>query len=151
MQFLSDCWSRVMFEFAKFRWGQTHLRQYFLWALAPVLALLLYQIIFRSRRRRQQPGARERRARPSSGRDWTRSSIKSKGGWRSGARDASRASRFPPGCGAPAPTRRWPTCRSRLQELLRLHYRYRFDPQGLSRNDREALRREAGGCLARMD
>ena len=40
MQFLSDCWSRVVFEFAKFRWGQTHLRQYFLWALAPVLALL---------------------------------------------------------------------------------------------------------------
>jgi hypothetical protein len=33
MQFLSDCWSRVVFEFAKFRWGQTHLRQYFLWAL----------------------------------------------------------------------------------------------------------------------
>jgi hypothetical protein len=61
-QYLSDCWSRVMFEFAKLRWGQTHRRQYFLWALAPVLALLLYQIIFRSRRRRhirgqEQPGA----------------------------------------------------------------------------------------------
>ena len=62
MQFLSDAWSRLVFEFAKLRWGQTHLRQYFLWALVPVLALLLYQIIFRSRRRRhalsrEEPGA----------------------------------------------------------------------------------------------
>ena len=31
MQFLSDCWSRIVFEIAKFRWGQTHLRQYLLW------------------------------------------------------------------------------------------------------------------------
>ena len=28
MPSLSDCWARVVFEFAKFRWGQTHLRQY---------------------------------------------------------------------------------------------------------------------------
>jgi hypothetical protein len=36
---------------------------------------------------------------------------------------------------------------SRLQELLSLHYRYRFDPEGLSQGDREALRREASGLL----
>ena len=39
---------------------------------------------------------------------------------------------------------------SRLRELLALHYRYRFDPEGLSQTDRDALRREASGCLARM-
>jgi hypothetical protein len=37
-----------------------------------------------------------------------------------------------------------------LRELLRLHYRYRFDPQGLAPPDREALRRGAEGCLARF-
>jgi len=37
--------------------------------------------------------------------------------------------------------------RSRLQELLHLHYRYRFDPEGLSQPDRETLRRMADGCL----
>jgi hypothetical protein len=41
--------------------------------------------------------------------------------------------------------------RGRVRELLRLHYRYRFDPQGLSQADREALRREATGCLASME
>ena len=41
--------------------------------------------------------------------------------------------------------------KNRLQELLRLHYRYRFDPNGLSQPDREALRREASGCLACME
>ena len=40
--------------------------------------------------------------------------------------------------------------RSRLQELLHLHYRYRFDPEGLSQPDREALRSAAAGCLARL-
>jgi hypothetical protein len=34
---------------------------------------------------------------------------------------------------------------SQLRELLRLHYRYRFDPHGLAQPDREALRRQAKG------
>ena len=40
--------------------------------------------------------------------------------------------------------------REPLKELLSLHYRYRFDPQGLSQTDREALRREASGCLGKL-
>src|SRR5207302_4574766 len=53
MQFLSDAWSRLIFEFSKLRWGHSRLRQYFLWALAPVLVLLLFQIISRTRRQRR--------------------------------------------------------------------------------------------------
>ena len=151
MQFLSDCWSRVVFEFAKFRWGQTHLRQYFLWALAPVLALLLYQIIFRSRRRRHAPKPARRRAQPSL---WPGTGL----GILSNRKEAGRARRAAPteraafrlAAARQQPTRRWRSCASRLRELLRLHYRYRFDPQGLSQTDREALRREATGCLARL-
>ena len=56
MQAWWDFWSRLMFEFSKFRWGQTHLRQYIFWGLIPVLAVLLYQIVFR-RRRRSATGA----------------------------------------------------------------------------------------------
>ena len=37
--------------------------------------------------------------------------------------------------------------RSPLRQLLRLHYRHRFDPAGLSRAEREALRAEARACL----
>ena len=39
---------------------------------------------------------------------------------------------------------------SQLGELLRLHYRYRFDPCGMTRPDREALRREAKKCLVKI-
>ena len=37
--------------------------------------------------------------------------------------------------------------RTPLQELLRLHYSYRFDPHGLSSQEREALTRKAKICL----
>jgi hypothetical protein len=37
-----------------------------------------------------------------------------------------------------------------LQRLLRLHYRYRFDPLGLNPSDRETLRRETKTCLASL-
>jgi hypothetical protein len=47
LQWFSDFWSWLRFQVAKIRWGQANLRRYILWALIPVLALLLYQIIFR--------------------------------------------------------------------------------------------------------
>jgi hypothetical protein len=149
LQFLSDGWSRLVFEFAKFRWGQTHLRQYFLWALAPVLALLLCQIIFRSRRRRHIPGPEEPGATTLwPGLDSEFYQIERKLAERGAPRRPSeplsawllRASADPA----------LDDMRSRLQELLTLHYRYRFDPQGLSQTDREALRRDASGCLAKL-
>jgi hypothetical protein len=37
-----------------------------------------------------------------------------------------------------------------LHALLRLHYRYRFDPEGLSDSDREELRRKARECLDKL-
>jgi hypothetical protein len=149
MQFLSDCWSRIVFEFAKFRWGQTHLRQYLLWGLAPVLVLLLYQIIFRSRRQNRPPNPDEAGAGTAwPGLDSEFYQVERK----LVARGATRQ----PG----EPLSAWllragadpalADVRNRLRELLTLHYRYRFDPEGLNRTDRDALRREASGCLARV-
>jgi hypothetical protein len=37
-----------------------------------------------------------------------------------------------------------------LEELLRLHYRLRFDPRGLSGPERETLTREAKRCLEKL-
>jgi hypothetical protein len=149
LQSLSDCWSRVVFEIAKLRWGQTHLRQYFLWALVPVLGLLLYQIIFRSRRRRQLPGQYPLgEAVLWPGLDSEFYQIEKRLAERGARRQASE------------PLSAWllraaadpalAEVRGRLRELLRLHYRYRFDPEGLTGQEREALRREANGCLARL-
>jgi hypothetical protein len=103
MQFLSDCWSRLVFEFAKFRWGQTHLRQYFLWgagARPGALALpdYLSQPAAAAPPSREEPGAN-----PLAW-DWTRNSIKSKRDSPNGARRANHANRFPPGSCAWPPT-----------------------------------------------
>jgi len=149
MQALSDFWSRAVFEFSKFRWGQTQLRRYILWALVPILALLLYQIIFRRRRRQQArshagPGA----AVLWPGLDSEFYQIERRMEKRGAGRQPSE------------PLSAWllrvikdpalADLQSQLRELLRLHYRYRFDPRGLTQADREALRREAKGCLAKM-
>ena len=149
LQFLSDLWSRVAFEFSRFRWGQTHLRLYLLWSLIPILALLLYQIVFRSRRKRH---AREKLS-SQSVLTWPgfdsefyqlekqlaevgtpRRNGEALSNWLSQAANK-------PG---------FDELRSPLRRLLLLHYRYRFDPNGLSEQEREALRQEARACLAKL-
>ena len=39
----------------------------------------------------------------------------------------------------------------RLQDVLRLHYQYRFDPPGLSAAERAALREKVHTCLPLLD
>jgi hypothetical protein len=107
MQWFSDFWSWVGFQFAKFRWGQSNLRQYILWALVPVLALLLYQIIFRHRRRRRTHLPKPENPPPRfSGRGWTRNFISSKESWPNEVCRASPVNRFPTGWSAHWWTRR---------------------------------------------
>jgi hypothetical protein len=147
LQSLPDLWSRITFEIAKFRWGQTHLRQYLLWGVTPVLALLLYQIIFRSRRRRH----RAKQAEAATQVPWPGLDSEF---YRVERKLIERGATRQPG----EPLSAWllraiadpalADLRSRLQQLLALHYRYRFDPLGLSQADRRMLRRMADGCLA---
>jgi hypothetical protein len=40
--------------------------------------------------------------------------------------------------------------RPALEELLLLHYRYRFDPQGIQPAERQALRAHARACLDKV-
>ena len=115
MQWLADFWSWLRFQFAKFRWGQTNLRIYILWALVPVMALLLYQIIFRRRKKtrvqNQTPTSEEK----FSGRDSIRNFTCSKAGWPRVACRASPASRCPTGWSARWRNRRWPICARRCR------------------------------------
>lgn len=143
LQWLSDGWSWIKFHIAKFRWGQVNLRQYLFWALTPVLAFLLFRIIFRQRRKRRYqaknnasgeaifwPGldseffALERQL---AARGVPRLISEPMGGW------LARALADPALTDLKGP----------LQELLRLHYKHRFDPHGLNNQEREALAREA--------
>jgi uncharacterized protein YbdZ (MbtH family) len=150
LQWLSDAWSRLGFEFAKLRWGQTRLRQYILWGLGPVLALLLYQIIFRSRRQRKRGSA----PRPELAVNWPgldsefyeveRKLIQRGLGRQPGEPLSAWLARI---AADPAVA----GLRSPLLELLRLHYRLRFDPQGLDAAERATLRRDTQACLGKMD
>jgi hypothetical protein len=147
MQWFSDFSSWAGFQVAKFRWGQSNLREYILWALIPLLALLLYQIIFRrGRRRRAQPKAEKSAAaifwpgldsefflleRKLAGRGVPREPGEPLSNW------LARALADPALAGLRMP----------LQDLLRLHYRHRFDPRGLGGKEREVLTQEAKTCL----
>ena len=147
LQWCSDCWSWLRFQIAKLRWGQANLRQYILWALIPLLALLLYQIIFRRRgRRRPQSKTGDAAAaifwpgldsefylleRQLAARGVPRQPGQPLSDWLAGAlADPALAD-----------------LRQPMQELLRRHYRHRFDPRGLSAPEREALARESKTCL----
>lgn len=144
---LADAWWWVHFQISKLRWGQTHLRNYILIGLVPVLALLLFQIV-RQRRRFRGKGPGGRRAMVWPGLDSEFYQIEKQLAERGLMRGANetlvdwleRAAAEPSLAALKAP----------LRGLLRLHYRYRFDPQGLSDSDREELRREAQECLDKL-
>ncbi len=145
-QWLSDAWSRIGFEIAKIRWGQSRLRQYLLIVIIPGLALLLYQILFRRGRKRRQ-GREEESDRTMlwPGLDSEFYLLEKELARRGVPREPSE------------PISDWlervaragglEDLREPLAGLLRLHYRYRFDPLGLGEADRAALNREARRCL----
>jgi hypothetical protein len=143
LQFLSDVWSRIVFEISKIRWGQSELRQYLMWTMAPILGLLLYQIIFRRRRRRQPEAHPPAILWPGLDSEFYQLEQK------------LIARGFARPCGEPlsewlrraAADPALADLRESFEQLLHLHYRYRFDPQGLSKSDRDQLRREARLCL----
>ena len=150
MQWFSDFWSWIGFQITKFRWGQSNLRDYILWALIPVLALLLYQIVFRRGRKRQQL---KQIKNPDAAVFWPGLDSEF---YQLEAQLAARGVARRPD----EPLSDWLTralddpaladLRVPLRELLLLHYRHRFDPQGLSPEERELLKHEAKACLDRL-
>ena len=145
LRFFSDLWSRLRFEFAKIRWGQSHLRQYILWALVPVLGLLLFQIIFRARRQRRvkKKDAGQRALWPGLDSEFY---LLEKRLAQSGlARETGEP--LSHWLGRACSDARLQPVQNQLRRLLQLHYRYRFDPRGLEASERAALRVEARACL----
>jgi transglutaminase-like putative cysteine protease len=146
LQWLSDIKTWLGFQFSKFRWSQTRFRQYLLIGLIPVLAFLLYQIIFRRLGRRNRGQKKE----PAPTFNWpgldsefyrveiklarrglTRRPNELLSEWLQRATKESELTAM----------------KQPLDKLLRLHYRCRFDPHGLNPEDRESLRRGANEVL----
>jgi protein-glutamine gamma-glutamyltransferase len=145
-QWLQDAWTRLKFELAKIRWGQSNLRLYLLIGIVPGLAVLFYQIVFRRGRRRKKAGdGKLAEVFDWPGLDSEFYQLEKKLAERGVPREPGEALFdwlervvVSPGLAElSAP----------LQEILRLHYRYRFDPLGLGEADREVLRHETRACL----
>ncbi len=147
---LSDAWSRVVFEVLRIRWGQTRLREYILWVVVPILILLFAQIVF-SRRRRAHRSAGKSAVRV----DWPgldsefyelEKRLEKKGFIRQPAEPVTqwmlRGAQSIPSLRESQDT---------VRGLLRLHYRYRFDPEGINEEDRELLRKYARQLIAAAD
>ncbi|HZL42449.1 MAG TPA: transglutaminase domain-containing protein [Verrucomicrobiae bacterium] len=149
-QRVADFRSWLWFQFSKFRWGQSHLRKYFLYMLAPVLAMLVYQILVRwkrSKNRRKAQGVGGPGAWP--GHDSEFYQVERRLAHRGIVREPGepvsawlrRATREPQLAGLKDP----------LQTLLELHYRYRFDPRSLDPRDRVELRQGSDRVLKEIE
>lgn len=147
-QWLQDAWTRLGFEFAKIRWGQSNLRLYLLIGIVPGLAVLFYQIFFRRGRRRRKADGRQAEIFDWPGLDSEFYQLEKKLAEHGVPRGPGEALSdwLERVVAAPGMTE----LRAPLQEILRLHYRYRFDPLGLSGADRESLRREVRACLENL-
>jgi len=150
LEWLSDLWGRLSFEFSKFRWGQSKIRQYAIWALIPLLALLVFQIVYRSRKklRRNARSNAEELDFNWQGLDSELYELEKKlsGRWADRAPSEPLAEWFARMSEDPALAGQVP----RITEVLNLHYRYRFDPAGLTAAERVSLRSGVQACLAAM-
>jgi len=148
----SDLRSWIGYQVERLRWRQANLRQYILWTLSPVIVVLVYYIIFQRRAKARSavkkiaeapviwPGhdsAFYRLEKSLAARGLPRQPQEALSGW------LERALQEPALASLRVP----------LRELLRLHYRYRFDPRGLDEGEKESLTQNAEvvqGKLAQM-
>jgi len=147
LEWLRDVFSRLRWEFSKFRWGQSGIRQYLLWALVPVLGLLLYQILARIRRRKTSgadPGSPPACPGLDSEVYALERLLAARGLARQGGEPLGGWLRRAAGPGTST------SLRPVLEEVIRLHYRYRFDPRGLDGVERNALRELATQCAREL-
>jgi hypothetical protein len=147
MEWFSDLRSWLGFQVAKLRWRQAHLREYIFWALVPVMVVLLYHIIFRHRKKRPAANGKKEGVAPIfwPGLDSEFYPLESKLAERGVSRqpDELLSAWLERALAETTLT----GLRGSLRKLLHLHYRHRFDPNGLNEPEREALKHEAKFCL----
>lgn len=146
LRWLKDAWDRIVFEFSRIRNGQSNLRQYLLWIIIPGMTLLLYQVIFRRGRKRAKDKKSEAdflASWPGLDSDFYRLEK------RIAALGVTRKRSEPLSAWLQrvAQTPGMDKIHDPLGELIRLHYRHRFDPQGLNTGERERLKIETQRCL----
>lgn len=146
-EWFADLRSWLGLQIAKFRWRQAHLQQYLFWSLIPVLLVLLYHIIFRRLGKLRANPGKVQKSEPIiwPGLDSEFYQLEKKLAARGVPRQVGE------------PLSEWleralagttlAELRQPLEELLQLHYRHRFDPHGLSAEEREEMRRKVLSVL----
>lgn len=145
---LSDQWSRAWFAFSQWRWygGAGEWQNWLLLALVGLIAVLAWRVLARQRRQRKggEEVAEEWLHRPGLDSEFYRIEAKLDElglGRRPGEALADWLARIEPLAQLPVAS---------LRALLALHYRLRFDPQGLNKDEREALRGGVSAWLAQV-
>ncbi|HOW67569.1 MAG TPA: transglutaminase domain-containing protein [Candidatus Paceibacterota bacterium] len=142
-----DAISWLRFQFSRWRWSQSGLRQYLLWLLIPAAAGLFWQFFLAKRRAKTAGSASERTLfMPLTGADSELYQIAERLRQRGFQREVGENwtawfQRIGPELDGN---------QERLSLLIRLHNRYRFDPAGLSSADRSKLREQAAEWLATL-
>ncbi len=133
---VSDAWSRGWFAFCKWRFGQSQWRKYLLWAVVlPLLALLARLIFGKHLRRASGKTAAAVTPDPRCGLDSEFYLIEQKFAQQElGRREGETASAW-----LRRLTGNTTVSTIGLEALLALHYRLRFDPNGLGSADRASL------------
>jgi len=142
----SDAWSRAWFEFSKWRYGKSNWRRFVPWIVAPLILVLVGQLFWRKRARRGHSSAISpppfwpgldsefyHIEQTLAARGLNRRNDESNASW------VSRVATVEPEVARTLP------------DILRLHYRYRFDPTGLSPAERHELRGQVDRWLERYD
>jgi len=149
-EWLADMTSWVHFQFAKLRWRQANFQQYIFWSLIPVLLVLLWHIIFRRRGKLRAQVAKNQGAaailRP--GLDSEFFQLEKQLAARGVPRQAGE--NFSDWLERALSERSLRDLRAPVHGLLRLHYQYRFDPDGLSADQREELRKKSADTLQKI-
>lgn len=139
----SDAWSRLWFEFSKWRWGKGGFKKYIAWLLLPLVLLLAARLFFKKQWRRFRQEQKKRAARSHPGMDSEFYLVERKlvelGLERNAGETLSAwLDRIESSAPAAPPL---------LRRILSLHYRHRFDPEGLSTEERQALKSEVAAWL----
>jgi len=145
-----DLLSWLVFQFSRWRWSneEEESSTNLLWLIIPLLAVLLWRLVRTQRlsgRLRGERRNRDRGVQPGADSDVYLLLRRLEAG------GVARGSGEPLGRWLKRLERRGDAAgiNEIVAEILPVHYRYRFDPRGISNEERAALKRRARGWLAR--
>ena len=145
---ISDAWSRIWFEFSKWRWGRGEWKRYLIWLVIPLIGLTVWRLMTQkqwSRARQNASGNAIMLARLGLDSEFyliERRLVELGLERRDGETLAGWLARI---------GREGGIAGAGLTELLTLHYRLRFDPSGLEADERAVLRSEAMEWVGRNE